>query len=129
MISPRGAANVLLVGLSALVVFHVLMLSGVLPAEIAWGGRAGGSMGSLALLEIVGLIVTVLFAAVVAAKVGYLGSRPAGRAVNVTMWIVFGYFALNVAANLASTSSLERAIFTPVSVVLAAFALRLAVSR
>jgi hypothetical protein len=129
MISARAAANVLLAGLGALAVFHVLMLLGVLPEEMAWGGRAGGSAGSLALLESVGLIVTVLFAAVIAAKAGYLGLQSAGRAVSIAMWVVFGYFVLNVVTNLASTSSLERAIFTPVTVVLALFALRLAVSK
>jgi hypothetical protein len=129
VISARAAANVLLVALGALVVFHVLMLLGVLPPEIAWGGRGNRSPQTLVMLEAVGLIVTVVFAGVAAAKVGYISSRPAGRAIAVATWIMFGYFALNVVANLASTSSLERAIFTPVSIVLALSALRLAVSR
>jgi len=128
VISPRTAANVLLAGLGVLVIFHALMILGVLPADIAWGGRADAA-GNVVLLEVVGLVVTLLFAAVVAAKAGYLGARPAGRLVTVAMWIVFGYFVLNVAGNLVSTSSLERAIFTPVSAILALLALRVAMSR
>ena len=39
---------------------------------------------------------------------------------------MFAYFLLNIAGNLASSSGAERAIFTPLSVVLAALVLRLA---
>jgi hypothetical protein len=128
MLGPLAAANALLVGCGALAAFHVLMLAGVLPADVAWGGRAEAA-GSLVFLESVGLAVTFLFAAVVAAKAGYIGSRVPRGAVRVAMWVVFGYFVLNTAGNLASASSLERSIFTPVSAVLSLLALRLAVSR
>ncbi len=129
MISSRAAANGLLVALAGLVLFHVLMLAGVLPADMAWGGRAGESAQSLTVLETVGLVVTVLFAVVVAAKAGYLGGLRFRRTIDVAMWIVFVYFVLNVVGNVASSSSLERAIFTPLSVVLALLALRLAVQK
>jgi hypothetical protein len=128
MPGPRAAANALLVGCGALVVFHILMLLRVFPADIAWGGRAGAE-GSLVFLETVGLVLTVLFGAVVAARAGYIGSRLPRGAVQVAMWIVLGYFALNTAGNLASVSSVERAIFTPVSALMTLLALRLAVSR
>lgn len=81
MISARAAARFLLVGLGALAVFHLSVLVGVVPAELVWGGRAAGSPGSVRLLEVVGIVVTALFAAVVAAKAGYLRPRPPGKAV------------------------------------------------
>ena len=128
MIRVRAAANTLLLGLAALAVFHVLMLLRVLPADVAWGGRVAAS-GDLAALEAASLVVTLFFAVVVAAKAGHLGPRVPRRAVSITMWVVFGYLTLNVAGNLASASSLERAVFTPVSVVLALLALRVATGR
>jgi hypothetical protein len=128
MIHEKAAAHVLLVGLGALAVFHVLMLLGVLPADLAWGGRVEAAE-NLILLEVVAFIVTILFAAAVAAKAGFLGSRASGKAATVAVWLVFGYFVLNVAANLASASSLERAVFAPVSAVFALLALRLALSK
>ena len=42
---------------------------------------------------------------------------------------MFGYFVLNVFGNVALTSKVERAVFTPVSLVLALLALRLALGR
>ena len=127
VITARAAANVLLIGFGALSIFHILMLAGALPQGIAWGGRAGDSTQSLALLEVVSLVVTLVFAAIVAARIGYLGQAIPRRVAVVGTWAVFAYLVLNFVGNLASESALERAIFMPVSAVLAVLALRLAI--
>jgi hypothetical protein len=129
MITERAAATALLVILGALAIFHVLMLAGALPSDIAWGGQAADAPQTLRTLEVVGLVVTVLFAAALAAKAGFIGSARVRGPARIGMWIMFGYFVLNVIGNLASTSGVERAIFTPVSVVVALLALRMAVEK
>lgn len=129
VISAKAAANALLVALGALAVFHVLMLLGIMPASMVWGGRAASSTESLVVLEVVGLSVTGLFAAVVAAKIGYLKAPRLRRVITVSTWVVFGYFVFNILGNLVSSSPLEKGIFTPVSVVLSILALRLAIER
>jgi hypothetical protein len=77
-------------------------------------------------LETIAVALTALFAAAVAARAGFIGGPRARRLSGVAMWVIFGYFVLNVLGNMASSSSLERAIFTPVSVAVALLALRLA---
>jgi hypothetical protein len=129
VLGPRSAANGLLLGLGGLAVFHVLLLLGVFPASIAWGGRVDQSSGSFVVLELVGLAVIAFFAAIVAAKIGYLKVKKFRQVVSIGVWVVFGYFALNIFGNLESMSGLERAIFTPVSVVLSLLALRLAIEK
>jgi len=129
MIGEKSAATVLLVILGALAVFHTVMLAGALPAGIAWGGQVSGSRQALRALEVAALVVTLLFAGVVGAKVGFIGGARLRRAARIGMWVIFGYFVLNVVGNLASTSGLERMIFTPVGVVVALLALRLAVEN
>lgn len=127
VIPARAAANTLLIGFGALLIFHMLMLAGALPPGIVWGGRAGNPPQSTASLEVMSLVVTLVFAVVVAARIGYLGRIiPRGVAV-VGTWAVFAYLALNVVGNLTSTSTLERGIFTPISALLAVMALRLAI--
>lgn len=126
LISARTTGDILLVALGALALFHVLMLLGVLPPDMAWGGRTGSSPGSLVLLEVVALVVTALFAAIVAARSGRLGSLERNRFVRFGAWVVFGYFTLNILGNLASSSMLEKAIFVPLSILLALLAFRLA---
>jgi hypothetical protein len=129
ILGARLAANGLLLGLGGLAVFHVLLLLGVLPASIAWGGRADDSSQSFLVLELVGLTVIAFFAIIVAAKIGYLKVGRFRQIVRAGSWVVFGYFTLNILANLASMSGLERAIFTPVSVVLSLLAFRLAIEK
>lgn len=129
MTSERSAASALLILLGALAVFHVLMLAGALPTNIAWGGRAADSSRTLRALEAVAVVVTLLFAAVVAARVGFIGGPRVRRPARIAMWVVFSYFVLNVFGNVALASGLERAIFTPVSVVVALLALRVASGR
>jgi len=126
MSRARTGGVALLVILGALAVFHILMLFGALPGEIAWGGQAAGSPGTLRILETVGLVVTLLFAAAVAAKAGLIGGPVLRRPAGIAMWVVFAYFVLNALGNLASMSGVERAVFTPVSLVAALLALRLA---
>jgi uncharacterized protein YacL len=122
----RAAANVLLV---ALAVFHVLVMLRVLPASAVWGGQASGSPGDLMALEMVGLVVTLLFALIVAAKIGYVRAPRLRRVIGICTWVVFGYFVLNILGNLASASPLEKMIFTPFSVVVSALALRVAIEK
>ena len=129
MIGSRTAAIALLIALGGLFVFHAFMLAGLLPADMAWGGRTGGSERDLIVLETIGLVVTALFGAIVAVKAGFMGRTRRGRVVDVAMWIVCAYFTLNILGNATSGSARERAIFTPVSVVLALLALRLALTK
>jgi hypothetical protein len=129
MVSKKSAAIAMLAILAALAIYHVMMLAGVLPSDIAWAGHAATSPRTLVILEVVSLVVTLLFAALVAAAAGLWGGSKIRKPARMAMWVVSGYFVLNVVGNLASSSGLERLIFTPVSVILACLALRLALSK
>jgi hypothetical protein len=129
LIGARAAGKVALIALAALALFHVAMLTGLLPSEMVWGGRAAGEPGVMLKLELVGLVVTVLFGLIIAARIGLIRSPVPNKVIVVCTWIVFAYFVLNVLANLASTSTLERAVFTPVSLLVALLTLRAAVER
>jgi hypothetical protein len=122
----RGAANILLVILGALAIFHAGILLGFFPADMVWGGRGGDATRSVIVLESAGLIVTLLFAAVVAAKARYIAVPISRRVIGIATWVVFGYFTLNIVGNLTSSSTIERVLFTPLSAVCALAALRVA---
>ncbi|MBN1824926.1 MAG: hypothetical protein JW958_01585 [Candidatus Eisenbacteria bacterium] len=129
LIGAARAADILLVLLVALALFHVLILLGVLPSGIVWGGRAEGAAGGFRAMEAVSLAITGIMAFVVAARAGHLGSPRLGKAVRAALWVMFVYFLLNIAGNLASRSGVERAVFTPFSVILALLVLRVASER
>lgn len=129
LVSAKSAANVLLAAMAALAVFHVLVLVKVLPPDIVWGGRMGDKPGNLVVLETTALLVTLLFALIIAARVGYVRVPRLRKVVLIGAWVVFAYFTLNIIGNLASSALLEKLVFTPISIVLSALALIVAVEK
>lgn len=127
LVSAKLAGNVLLVSLGLLLVFHFLVLLKVIPAGILWGGRA--TPDNLVSLELVALFVTLFFGFVIAAKTGYIKAGNWSRVVTVLVWIVFAFLLLNTLGNLASGVTTENALFAPITLVLAFFALRLAIEK
>ncbi|HEX5942476.1 MAG TPA: hypothetical protein VFY66_09365 [Anaerolineales bacterium] len=128
-ISAKLAGNILLVALGLLVIFHVLVLLRVVPAEIVWGGRIQGVPSNLVTLETIALLVTLLFFVIIAAKTGYVQAGRLSGAVNLGVWLVFAYLILNTLGNLASGISFESLIAAPVTIILALCAFRLAIEK
>jgi hypothetical protein len=126
MVSAALAGKVLLIALALLAIFHLLVLFNLVPSTIIWGGQIGESSTNLWVLEITALVVTVLFALSIAAKVGYIKAGKAKPAVNIGVWIVFAYLILNTVGNLASGVTVEKLLFTPITLISAFCALRLA---
>ena len=126
LIDARVAATVLLIGLAALAVFHILAMIGLVPADMVWGGRAEGNVFAM---ELSALLVALLFGLLVAVRTGDVVAPGLRRVARIGMWVMVVFFTLSIIGNLASTSSLERAIFTPLSVILAVMALRLALEK
>jgi hypothetical protein len=129
LISARLAGNILLAALGLLFIFHVLVLFGVLPAEIVWGGMIQGGQTNLITLETVTLAMTLLFMLIVAARIGYMQVGRLSGAVRVGVWLIFIFLLLNTLGNLASGVSFENLIAAPITIILALCALRLAIEK
>jgi hypothetical protein len=127
LISVKIAGNVLLISLGLLLVFHVLVLLGIVPADIIWGGQANSA--NLIALEIVAMIVTLFFGFIIASKMGYVKAGKLAIVENIAVWLVFIFLLLNTLGNLASGISTESLIFAPITLVLALCALRLAIEK
>ncbi|HEY9088295.1 MAG TPA: hypothetical protein VIO36_09020 [Anaerolineaceae bacterium] len=129
LLSARLAGNLLLILFGLLIGFHLLVLFNLLPEDIVWGGRAASGPAQARTLELVSLVLTVLFAGVVSAKIGYIEAGKWGRVVNIALWVIFAYLVLNTLGNLVAISSLEKLIFTPLTLLAALLVLRLALER
>jgi len=127
LISAKLAGNILLASLGLLLIFHVLVLLKVIPANMIWGGQVTAS--NFLTLELVAILVTLFFVLIIAAKTDYIKTGKWTVAVNIGMWLVFGFLVLNTLGNLASGISTESLIFAPITIVLALCALRLAVEK
>jgi hypothetical protein len=129
LISAKLAGNILLAALGLLAIFHILVLLGVIPAEIVWGGMIQGVPSNLVMLETMALLLTLLFIVIIAAKTGHIRAGKLSGAVNIGVWLIFAYLLLNTLGNLASGVSFEKLLFAPVTILLALCAFRLAIEK
>ena len=88
-----------------------------------------GVPSNLITLEIISLLVTIVFIAIIAAKTGYVQAGRLSSAVNIGVWLIFAYLLLNTLGNLASGVSFEKLIFAPITILLALCAFRLALEK
>jgi predicted membrane-bound spermidine synthase len=126
-ISAKLAGNILLFSLGLLLVFHILVLLKIVPADIMWSGQANS--GNLIALEIIALVVTLFFGFIIAAKAGSINAGKFVGIVNILVWVIFIFLLLNTLGNLASGVSFENLIFAPITIVLALCAFRLAIEK
>ncbi|UYZ60746.1 hypothetical protein [Hymenobacter latericus] len=125
LLSERVAAYGMLLIVSLALVFHGLVLAGLVPADIVWGGGKKDPQ-QLLVLESVSVAINLLMWAVVAERVGWLKLGIHPRVVQGAWWLMVGLFLLNTVGNLLSVNSFEKAFFTPITLLLAVFSLRLA---
>ncbi len=125
LISVQTAAKVLLALLLVVIIFHLLVLTGIIPYTIVWGGRLDDA-GQMRVFEIVSITVNVLIISVVAIRAGYWRVPVRMGVVRGVLWVFVALFALNTFGNLLAESMWEKVIFTPLTFILALLCWRLA---
>jgi hypothetical protein len=118
------AGKLLLALLLLLAVFHVLIIFGVLPDSIVWGGEESGLEDKSA-LEAVSFGVTLFMAVIVAVRLDYLTWNVPSGMVRMLLGFMAFYFLLNTLGNFASSEAFEQFGFGVLSLVLSFLALRL----
>lgn len=113
---------------SANLVFHILILSGVIDYSIVWGGRLKTRTEMLQ-FETVSLVLNAVFLLVVGVRMNWLRIKIPRIAITITLWLMAGLFLLNTLGNLASLNSLETLIFTPLTAISTVFCVVLAVVK
>lgn len=105
---------------------HVLILSNVLPYDFIWGGRVE-SRDQLLILESISISIQLVFIFIIAVKAGYIFKGRLKRTTIIGTWVMCGVMILNTLGNLASTSSVETIFMTPLTILMAILAFRLAI--
>lgn len=112
------ALTIALALLTALAVLQVLVAFGLPLGRLVWGGQ---HRILPAKLRIGSVISVVFYAGMAAVLLSRGGATPGdGTVVRVATWVLFAYFAIGIIMNAISRSRPERFTMTPVSVVLAA---------
>jgi hypothetical protein len=125
-----AAALVAVVVFAGLVGFQLALAAGAPWGRAAYGGQAPGVLP--ARLRISSVVAAAIWTGV-ALIVGRLGGIPVWAPLPdawlpVAIWVVVGLLAIAVVLNAISRSSVERAIWLPVTVVLVASTLTVALT-
>lgn len=128
IISESAAGKSLLALLSAIMLFHVLVIINVIPYEIIWGGRIRNRR-ELINLELISIIVNAIMIFVVLIRTGMVGFSIRRRWMRLLFWMMFAFFLLNTLGNLVSLNQVEKFIFTPITLFLSFCSLRLALAK
>lgn len=118
---------ILLVLLSFLLLFHFLVITGLVPFEIIWGGKLNNHSQMLT-YESVSLIINLLMILVVAVNAGFINFKVKRIIVIVSLWIMFFLFLLNTAGNFSSQNQFERSVFGPLTLVISLLCLNLSLT-
>ena len=126
--SERLAIYGLLISLSMIIGFHGLVVAGVIPFQLVWGGRLQNFSQMLS-FEAVSISLNLLMITIVALYANFLKWRINQVVIRIGLWVMFVLFFINTIGNLFSINELEKLIFTPVTLVLSLFSLRLAITK
>lgn len=113
--------------LSVMIIFHLLVLGGVVPYAMVWGGRLTND-SEMVWFEIISIGSLLLMLAIVALHAGFVKATVPARMLKIALWMMAGLFLLNTVGNMQSLNETERLVFTPVTFLLFLFSLRLVFS-
>ncbi len=126
IISERIATIALLTIFSLTILFHILIIMGVIPFDIVWGGRLE-SREQMISFEITSIFLVIIMLATVAIYAGYLKIRINAMVIKAALWFMVVLFLINTIGNILSNNEMEKLIFTPVTLLLSLLCLRLAI--
>ena len=127
LFNPNLAGNTLLIILGLLIVFHLLVMAGIVPYDIVWTGKIN-SRAQLLRMESVSLVVLALAILMVALRMNYLAFLDAPTVVDVGMWVLFAFFLLNTLGNLTAKSPIEKYGFGTLTLLMSLCCLVLAIT-
>ncbi len=127
-ISEKMAIKGLILLLSLVIVFHSLIITGMIPFDIVWGGRLK-SAAQMRLYESISIVLNLAMLFMVIAKAGILNPGIGKKTYAYFFGLMSLLFFLNTIGNFISKNDLERMIFTPLTLILCIFFLRLSTSK
>lgn len=128
IISENLAIKGILIILSLVVLFHLCVLIGIVPPEIVWGGRIS-DRSELVKMEIISILINLVMLQIVMVRAGYFKIKINPMIIKIALWAMAILFLLNTIGNIFSKNDFEKFAFTPLTLILAIFCIRLAISK
>jgi hypothetical protein len=125
--TKRIATIGLLFILTLVILFHLLVITGVVPFQIVWGGRLKDTSQML-VFETLSILLNGLMLSVVVIQAGLARVSLHRLTLKIAFWLMGALFFVNTIGNLVSLDALEQVVFTPLTLLLALFSFRLAIN-
>jgi len=128
LISQKQAINIMIALLNAVLVFHTLVLTAVIPYAIVWAGKVS-SVEEMKKLEVVSICINAFAILVFVLKADYIQHKMPVKILNAIILLLAVLFSLNTIGNLFAKSNFELYFFTPLTFILAVLCLRIVVDK
>lgn len=99
--------NILLALLTAIILFHILILVKGIPYTIAWGGRLKSDV-EMYWFETISILINLFLGFLVLGKGGYTKFGFGIKATDILLKIFLAIFVLNTVANLFAKTNFEK---------------------
>ena len=119
-ISQATAAKALQILFGIFVVFHLLVLIGIIPDEIVWGGRIS-SGDELIVFELISISILLVSIVIVRRRL----QNPDSVMARGGIWLLLVVFVLNSIGNLFAESATETILFTPITTLISLLLVRM----
>lgn len=117
-ISKTQALKIIIGLLTAVIVFHLLIITQIISYEFVWAGKLK-SISEMYVFEIVSILINVLLLTVLLLKGNFIKHAINDKIISRILWFFVLVFALNTIGNLFAKSLFEKAVFTPLTLILA----------
>jgi hypothetical protein len=124
----RLIAFSMIILLSFVMVFHLLVIIGIIPFSIVWGGRLKDA-SQMRIFEIFSIITNSIFLSVIGVKAGILKWKIKPLLIKIGLYLMSFMFMLNTLGNLMSKNTFEKVVFTPLTLISAFLCLLLAIDN
>ncbi|RMG82533.1 MAG: hypothetical protein D6707_02770 [Bacteroidetes bacterium] len=128
LIGYNKAGNILIGIFGLLFVFHLLVLSGIVPFDIVWAGRIKNKT-DLIKMETISLIILIFVSSVVALRMNYLSLGINPFVIKTGVWILFAFFVLNTLGNLTAVNPIEKYGFGLLTFLISVLLLKLGLEK
>ncbi len=105
--------------LFAVILFHLCILTKIIPYDITWGGRLTNDT-EMYVFETISILINVFLSWVISMKGNFVKYKFSNKAVNIILWVFFSIFILNTIGNIFAKTFFEKffAILTGLSAIL-----------
>ena len=128
LISQRQAINIVITLLSAVLVFHIMVLTGVIPYAIVWAGKIS-TAAEMRKLEVISILVNAFSIIILLLRANYIKNKIPVKILNAIIWLLVVLFSLNTIGNLFAESQFELYFFTPLTLISAILCLRIVIDK